>query len=39
MIHGPGHAGTTFRRDWNLDACTPVGASDPIHRDTCPNTL
>ena len=38
MVHGHNHVHTTFRLDWEGDSCTHVGAADPAHRDSCPNT-
>lgn len=38
MVHGVGHVQSNIRRDWNGDACSIVGAADPVMAKQCPNT-
>jgi hypothetical protein len=37
MVHGKNHASTSFRRDWEGNACTIVGAADKEENKRCPN--
>ena len=37
VVHGFQHVATSFRRDWELDSCTPVYAASKEHAVNCPN--